>query len=249
MTLLRQIFRIFGLILATLVLAPSQAIAKPFFTTDRHRIARMWHRVCTRILGIHTRVIGQKAHGPVLTLANHVSHLDISVLGGVFETRFVSKQEVKSWPVFGTLAGLQDTIFIDRAPKPSSIRAARDAVQKAVNKRARLVIFPEGTNTIGNIVLPFRRALLDNVEAPGYRVQPVAIKVAAVNGKPVETVAEYETYGWGDIGFAPHLWRVLGTKRIDVDIHFLPPISVNNIVTADIVKQAEDAVRAVVTPQ
>lgn len=229
--------------MATLILAPSQALMKPIFYKDKHRIARLWHRVCVWILGIRVHVKGQSAVGPVLFLANHVSHLDISVLGGVVETRFVSKQEVKGWPVFGMLAGLQDTIFIDRAPKPSSIRAARESVQNAVNDRARLVIFPEGTNTIGNKVLPFRRALLDNVKAPGYRVQPVAIKSVAVNGRPLETQADYEIYGWGDIGFLSHFLRVLGTKRIDVEVHFLQPIPVQETVTAEVVSQAEDAVR------
>lgn len=243
MTRIRQILRLLGLAAVTLILGPLQALTR-LFLKDKHVVARFWHRTALRICGIRVHVKGQAANGPVLFLANHISHLDISVLGGVLPMRFVSKQEVKSWPVFGTLAVLQDTIFIDRAPKLSSIKAAREAMQDAINKRARLVIFPEGTNTIGNKVLPFRRALLDNLKATGYRVQPVAIKCTAVDGQALHSQEDYEIYGWGDIGFGPHLWRVMGKKSIDVEVHFLPPVPVENMLTAEIVGNAEHAVRA-----
>lgn len=245
MSILRQIVRLVAFLLFTLVMAATQAVMLLLPLKDRYAVARAWHRGAAAIIGIRVKTTGALAEGPVLFLANHVSHLDISVLGGVIPGRFVSKQEVASWPLFGLLARLQDTIFIDRSPKASSLRKARIQIQKALSKNERLIIFPEGTNTIGNTVLPFRKGLLEGQSADGYQVQPVAVRCLSVDGQPLETVADYEMYGWGDIGFAPHFWNIMARKVVKVEVVLLPPLSVNadGVIDKIIIEQAEQAVR------
>lgn len=244
MILVRQIVRLLLFVLISITVVPAQVIGRLVYARDPHVLARLWHRLCMRAFGIRVRVDGVPAPGPVVFLANHVSHLDISVLGGLTPLRFVSKQEVKSWPIFGAFAQVQDTIFIDRSPTLSAMRAARGQVQQALNRRYRLAIFPEGTNTIGDRVLPFRRALLDGVEANGYCVQPVAIECFAIDGHPLATRADLEVYGWGDVSFAGHLWRAIGHQSIDVRVTFLPPLNVGD--SGEITRAQVDAAGAAV---
>ncbi len=245
MKLIRQIIRLVAFLIFTLVTASLQAIAMILPLRDKYYMARVWHKGARAIVGLRVHTTGELAQGKVLYLANHVSHLDIAVLGGVIPARFVAKQEVASWPIFGLLARLQDTIFIDRAAKASSLRKARILIQKVLSKGEGLIIFPEGTNTIGNVVLPFRKGLLEGQSADGYQVQPVSIRCLSVEGKKPETVAEYEVYGWGDLSFALHFWRIMAYKYVDVEVALLPPLPVSADGTIDkiIIEQAEQAVR------
>ena len=127
----------------------------------------------------------------------------------------------------GFLAKLQDTLFVNRAPTLSAIKQSRARIQQLLDQKQRLILFPEGTNTIGDKVLPFRRGMLDNLSAPGYKLQPVAIKALAIEGRPVVTRTDYEVYGWGDMSFVLHLWRFMAYKNVDVDVMFLTPYAVN----------------------
>lgn len=245
MKILRQIIRLLAFLLFTIVMASIQAVMLLLPLRDRYHAARIWHRGAAAIVGIRVHTTGTLATGKVLYLSNHVSHLDISVLGGVIPGRFVSKQEVASWPVFGLLARLQDTIFIDRSPTPSALRKARGQVQKAISKGERLIIFPEGTNTIGNIVMPFRKGLLEGQSAGGYQIQPVAIRCLSVDGRKPQEISDYEVYGWGDLSFALHFWRIMAYNRVDVEVAFLPPLHVgeSDMIDKIVIEQAEIAVR------
>ncbi len=248
MKLLRQIARLFAFLGLTAVIPTAQGLFRWVKPSDPYRIARLYHRMGVRALGVRVHVEGAPATGKVVFAANHVSHLDISVLGGAAPGRFISKKEVKNWPLFGQLAGLQDTLFVDRSPALSAIRATRATVQQALDEGSNLIIFPEGTNTIGNVVLPFRRAMLDGLKAPGYQMQPVAIVCTHVNGKPVQRVEDFEAYGWGDISFAAHFWRVLGYRNMDVSVTFLPamPAGSGDKIEGKTIEQCGDAVRALV---
>ncbi len=219
---------------------PCQWIAKYLYPADKHIVARFWHRNMLKFCGFKIDKVGETATGPVLFLANHVSYLDILVLGGVINACFVSKVEVAKWPLLGKLAQLQNTIFIDRARTRGAIEKGRKAVQRAFYQKRRLIVFPEGTNTIGNVMLPFKRALLEGRTIQGYKVQPVSINVLAVNGAPLKHDKDYEVYGWGDVLFINHFWTLLGQKSIHVQVTMLPFIPVpNDVITHDTIKQAE----------
>lgn len=245
MPLLRQIIRLIAFIVFTIFCVAAQFLWALFPVKDRYKFARLWHRGGVAIVGIKVRTEGLSTEGRVIFLSNHVSHLDISVIGGLMPARFISKQEVRDWPVFGLLARLQDTIFVDRAPKLSAIKQSRALIQKALSQGERLIIFPEGTNTIGDTILPFRRGMLDGLEAANYKLQPVAIQCTAVDGKALQTQADYEVYGWGDISFALHFWRAMGHKSIDVLVSFLPPYDVGdkNVIEGLTIEKAGDDVR------
>ena len=147
----------------------------------------------------------------MLVLANHVSWLDISVIGSLGPLSFVAKSEVERWPVVGLFARLQRTVFIDRAR-----RAHTAEVNATVARRLAggdiIVLFPEGTSSDGNRVLPFRsslvgaaRAALSASGAGTIQLQPLAITYTRRNGLPLTRRDRPEIAWYGDMDLAPHL--------------------------------------------
>ena len=113
-----------------------------------------WQRIACAIVGIRVRVDGEPAAPPLLIAANHISWLDISVLGSVLPVSFVAKAEVAGWPVVGTLARLQRTVFIDRDPPYRRPASATEAIAARVGRGDVMVLFAEGTTGDGNRSCP-----------------------------------------------------------------------------------------------
>src|SRR5258708_15959750 len=156
---LRGAFRLLSYLTLTLMLVP------PYFLVMALRIGPLvrwmpvvYHRVVCVILGIKVQVRGKRSDAtPTLFVCNHVSYLDIVVMGGLVPTSFVAKAEVATWPFFSTLAKAQRTIFIERRTGKTS--ASRDEMLRRLNTGDNLMLFPEGTSSDGTRVLPFRSAL------------------------------------------------------------------------------------------
>ena len=126
--------------------------------------------------GLRVRIEGAPLERDVLFAANHKSWLDILLLGGSAGAAFVSKEEVARWPVVGWLAGLNRTVFVARAER-HSVRGQADALRTALGAGQPVALFPEGTVTGQDIVLPFRPSLFASLfpPLPLTKVQPVAI--------------------------------------------------------------------------
>ena len=234
-----------------------------YILTRRLDITMWFHKYCCFIFNIKIHVVGETAHrrnNPVIYLINHISYLDIIILGSMLDGCFVAKSEVAKWPGFGFLAKLQKTIFIVR--EKSALNASRESIAIAMNKDYDIILFPEGTSTDGWDVLQFKAGLLgilfpDNKkEAASYEVidnalvQPVAIKHVKTNNIPVTKERQdlRDSYAWyGDMELAPHLWDFAHTTRTDVEIHMLPPLSANDFVHRyDIANAAQERVAKVI---
>lgn len=213
----------------------------------------LFHRV---FLGLFSVRVTQSGTPPrpgeaALVLANHVSWLDIIAIGSLRPLAFVAKSEIAGWPVIGTLAGLQRTVFIDRAR-----RGATATVNAAIGDRlARgelVVLFAEGTTGDGTRVLPFRSSLVGAARAAiqvdgldRIRLQPLAITYPRRNGLPVIRAERPEIAWYGDMDLAPHLTLFFARGPIDVHVAWGQPIAFEagtdrKAVTAE----AEAAVRA-----
>ena len=209
----------------TLLLMPVQAIGivlrQPWVT----RFPRFYHRCCCHILGLRVRRLGRPtAVRPVLFAANHVSYLDITIFGSLIAGSFIAKHEVAGWPLFGWLAKLQRSVFIDRQVR--STVEQRDSIAGRLAAKEALILFPEGTSGDGNRVLPFKSALFSVAEhaATGpVTVQPVSIAYTRVNGMPIGRRYRPLFAWYGEMAMAPHLWRVLGLGTIEVVVEFHPP--------------------------
>ena len=159
----RSLSRLTVYLVFTAALMPVQAVG---LLCGRAWVATFpvfYHRWCCRILGFQVRTIGSPAAiRPVLFAANHVSYSDITILGSIIPGSFIEKSEVATWPLFGWLAKLQRTVFIDRRVR--STAAQRDAITLRFARREALILFPEGTSGDGIRVLPFKSALFSAAE-------------------------------------------------------------------------------------
>ncbi len=185
-------------------------------------IPRRYHRLCWRLLGLEVVIHGRPLDdGPALFACNHLSYLDIPVLAGVLDASFVAKEQVRSWPLFGTLARLQRTEFVSRTR--GRVRTETDRLTARLASGDRMILFAEGTSHDGVRVLPFRPALfaaLDRIDVP---VQPVTVAVTGLDGmapgRPLRPL-----YAWyGDMDLVPHLWEFLGLGRVRVELWFHAP--------------------------
>ncbi|HEX9932432.1 MAG TPA: lysophospholipid acyltransferase family protein [Allosphingosinicella sp.] len=167
--------------------------------------------------GARARIVGTPLRSHVLFLANHVSWLDIMVIAGASGAAFVSKAEVKRWPAIGWLAGLNDTVYVERAAR-GAVRGQADALRDAVASGRPVALFPEGTTEGAREVLPFRASLLASLfpPLPGVRVQPVAIDYGA---------AVVDIAWTGDEAAGANAKRVLSRRgTMPVTVSFLEPL-------------------------
>jgi len=190
-------------------------------------IPQFFHRLLLRLLGIRLLVSGSPATtAPILFVANHASSLDIPILGSLVPASFVSKAEVSSYPLFGFLARVQNTLFIEKR----SVKAAdqREQLTEHVQKGYNLIMFPEGDSTDGLTVLPFKSSLFSIVEdAKGaLTVQAISIACTKLDGRPMSAEDRHKVYVWhGDTSLLPHLWAVFTRGRFTIDVVFHEPLT------------------------
>jgi 1-acyl-sn-glycerol-3-phosphate acyltransferase len=222
------VLRLFFLILWGLLLAPLQWISVKFNLPAQQRIPILFHRVGLKIIGVKVTQLGKPASArPLIVCSNHVSWLDIPALGSLFPLIFVSKADVGRWPVFGTLARLQRSIFIDRNRRSATHNATKEIAAR-LDEGEAIVVFPEGTTSDGNRVLKFRSSLLGAAQhafdaahhGAGIYLQPVFINYRSLHGLPMGRVYRPYAAWYGDMDLVPHLLAIARLGCIEVEISF-----------------------------
>ena len=174
------------------------------------------------------RLRGEPGGVATILVANHVSWLDIPVLGAIAPVRFVSKSEVASWPVIGWCARLMRTVFIERGSH-GTVAAKASEVAAALKAGDEVVIFPEGTTSDGNRVLFFKSGLLGAVrEAMGdapLQVRPLTIVHTHASGLPLGRAHRNHAAYPGGVSLGDSLIRVLREGALDVAVDWHEPIS------------------------
>ena len=224
------------------------ALRAPFM--DKRRVPRLWHRMVVRLLGLRIEVHGAPVDGrPLLIASNHVSWTDIMALGAVADMDFIAKAEVAGWPLFGQLAKLRRTVFIDRSrPRRAGEQAGEIAARLA--RGEPMVLFAEGTTSDGNDVLPFKSSLFAAAqmamgEESGAAIQPVAIVYTRLHGMPMSRRERMRAAWIGDQTLVPHLARLMREGGIDVEIHFGEPVAfAPGTDRKRMAREAEERVRA-----
>ncbi len=220
--------------LTILVLVPLQYIFLKTGWGPRTTTPILFHRTVSRLLGFRIHVHGEMAkQRPLLLTANHTSWTDIVILGSLREMAFIAKAEVATWPLFGMLAKLQRTVFIEREKRgkthhQASVIATRLAAGDA------MVLFAEGTTSDGNRVLPFKTSLfgaaqvaIRETDVATVIVQPVAIAYTRVHGMPMGRVHRPLVAWPGDVPLAPSLIGLLKDGAVDVDVWFGEPVAID----------------------
>lgn len=209
--------QVFLLIAAGLVIAALLALG-PLRRIGPERLARAWSRWLLAVLDLRVVMRGRPATGARLTVANHVSWLDIPVIASLEATRFVSKSEVRRWPVAGTLARAAGTFFLRRGKGGAA--PVLQEITPHLAAGGSVVVFPEGTTTDGSGIRPFHPRLFEAAIRAGCPVQPLALRYEACsNGNAVAPFIE-------DMDLVSHVCRVLKEPRLIVHVTYFAPIPV-----------------------
>lgn len=182
----------------------------------RHARVRWWSAKVLRLIGITLVAQGTPRQGAKLVVANHVSWLDIAALHALIpEARFVSKSDVRHWPLLGRLVAGAGTLFIEREKKRDALRVVHQMAE-ALQAGDTVAVFPEGTTGDGRVPLPFHANLLQAAVATGVPVQPVVLRFFDAQ-HAFSPRAEF----LGDTTLAQSLWRMASAHGLGVEVRIL----------------------------
>lgn len=176
---------------------------------------------------------------PALVVANHVSWLDIPVLGALFPVSFVSKIEIRHWPLIGMLAARSGTVFIQRGGKNAANQAA-EQIAFRLRRGDHIAVFPEATTSDGHDVRRFHPRLFGAAVHAEALLQPIAIRYPHARG--VHPAAPFID---NDALFN-HGVRVLGEKQIDVEVTVCQPLASSGVDRRKLANQAHETIRGIV---
>jgi 1-acyl-sn-glycerol-3-phosphate acyltransferase len=220
--------RLAGVVLWILLLLPALLFFRLLRRPHRViRVGRLIYRGIARVAGFRIEIVGTPCtREPALYVANHCSYFDIVVLGSQLLASFVAKQEVASWPGIGLIARIAGTVFVERQARHS--KTQRDELGARLEQQHNsLILFPEGTSSNGQVVLPFKSALFSVTETVerSLPVQPVSIAYTRLDGMPLGRGWRSHYAWYGDMDLASHLWLALGLGRLTVTVIYHPPVT------------------------
>lgn len=213
-------------------------------------VANRWLRLgliqwwCKHLLHCFNFKISASGHLPdarthgVLFVANHISWSDIHAINSVIPVRFVAKQEVKDWPVFGYLVRKAGTLFINRERRRDASRVVNLA-SLALKYQDNLCVFPEGTTTEGLSVLPFKSSLLQAAVEVQAMVIPVTVSYPLADGSP-NLQAAYA----GETTLFESMARLLDMQQPQVHLHFGAPVQAGSLSRQTLAKDMHSSIAA-----
>jgi 1-acyl-sn-glycerol-3-phosphate acyltransferase len=237
-----QLLRLLRLALHLLQGLATAALLFPFCSPARRdRVIRAWSSKLLALLRVRVQVHGAAngtdARGAIF-VANHISWLDIWIIDAQRACRFVSKAEVRDWPLMGWLAAKSGTLFIQRARRHHTA-ALNEQIRAALGENACVAMFPEGTTSDGRQLRRFYTSLLQPAADAGAPLIPLAIRYVGADGSPDVTPAYIDDMTLGD-----SLRRILAAPEIHAELTFLPPIDTRGKTRRDIAHAAQEAIAA-----
>lgn len=180
------------------------------------RLCSWWSRAACRILSVRRVVRGKPSGEPFLVAANHLTYMDIWVLGSLYPSIFVAKREISGWPVFGWVARTAGTLFVDRDVARDVVRAGR-IMQEHLLAGIPLTVFPEGGTSHGEAVRPFLSAILD----PAAKLSTPCFAASISYHTPDEPPPSVSVcWSGGKPPFFRHLLGVMALSRIEARVTF-----------------------------
>lgn len=203
----------------------------------RWRVKQGWARLLLRVLGVRLQASASVPPTAALLVSNHISWLDVFVINALTPSHFVCKDDVREWPAIGALVALTGTLFIARGSRAAAARSA-DAIAARLAAGDRVAVFPEGTTTHGERLLPFRGALFQSAVDAGVAVQPLALRYEDARGQPSLAPA-YD----GDISFWQCLRAITRASGLCARLTVLPAIA-PGVARRELAWQAEAVIGA-----
>ncbi len=186
---------------------------------QREMRVQAWALQLLALWGIHLKVLGEPVRsGPALIVCNHISWLDILVIHAARFCRFVSKSDIRDWPIIGPLATGAGTLYIERASRRDALRMVRDMAD-AMKEGDVVAVFPEGTTSDGRELLPFHANLIQSAITAEVPVQPMSLKFVDARTGELTLAPCYI----GDDTLLGSIWRTLTAGPIHAVVHFGPP--------------------------
>ncbi len=188
-------------------------------------LLKVFYRSACAVLGLQVDVRGlpERAQRTVF-ISNHLSYLDIPVIGSVLSACFVAKDDIRGWPVVGVLARLQQTVFISRNPRRAG--EVSPMLAAALDEGRCLVLFPEGTSSDGSSVLPFKSSIFEMLvdhSLRGLTLQPMTIELLEVDGRAIVEGRDRDLYAYHrDMNLAPHLFAFMRLSGARLRLMFHP---------------------------
>ena len=196
------------------------ALIHPVTRQSTHlTLRRRWSQGLLRVLGIELDARGTPVEPGCMLVANHISWVDIFVINAMAPAAFVSKAEVRNWPVIGWLAARNDTIFLRRGSRGHA-RIINEETAAALDAGRNVAIFPEGTTTDGSQLLHFHAALLQPAIACGHPVQTLALQYLTPAGHFTRAPA-YD----GDLSLGQCIANIIAARRTIARITVAAPIA------------------------
>jgi len=220
-------------------------LARLFQPNRAKELLPIFHRGVLKCLNLNCIVEGIPITGrPTLYISNHISYFDIFVLGSVIPGTCIAKSEVAKWPLFGQLAKLQDTLFIER--KSHKVGNQIQQIQKHLVNENNLVLFPEGTSSIGTYVAPFHSGLFQAAKSEQYdiTIQPITIAYTHYKDEAMDRRTR-DYYAWyKPRKIVPHFLNGLGLGRAQVKLICHEPVKFMSFESRkDLARYCETVVR------
>ncbi|MCB9982127.1 MAG: 1-acyl-sn-glycerol-3-phosphate acyltransferase [Rhodospirillales bacterium] len=232
----RAALKMTGFVLLCAAIVPAQVLLMLVHKgRGAYVLPHVWHKGVCAVFGIRVQVKGAPyTDSQVLYASNHISYLDIPALASVIRYgSFVAKKDVAGWPVFGFLSKLQQTAFISRSR--GDARKEAGALDTMLREGKNLIIFPEGTSTDGQSVVPFKSSLFSIAVQDGVKdmlvIQPVSIQVLSSDGRVPQTQDDRDIYAWHlnmDTELPAHLWGFAQTEGSVLRITFHDVLNVKD---------------------
>jgi 1-acyl-sn-glycerol-3-phosphate acyltransferase len=165
--------------------------------------------------------------GGFFIVSNHLGYVDGIVLGSLFPVIYVSKKEVRGWPLIGQWTALCGTIFIDRQRK-DKIPLLVEEIARKLSQKANVLVFPEGTSTNGDRLLPFQSAPFAAPLRARAAILPVTLTYQSINHQPLTNDNRDCVYWYGDMEFSGHFWNLLAVRSIEVTVRIHPAIDTSD---------------------
>lgn len=201
-------------------------------------------KLAIKILAIRVKVNNFDPESPYtnqLIVSNHLSYLDIMVLSSIMPSLYITSVEVQKTFFLGFMAKMGGSLFVERRSKTKLLEEI-ERITSILKMGFSVTLFPEGTSSNGDKVLPFKGSLFSTAEKAGTPILPVCIKYQSINGKPITIANRDLIYYYGDLLFFPHLVKLFFVRDVQVNVTFLNKISVNGKERKEIVDSCYDCI-------